>query len=154
MNEWIVGIVGSIVGSLITLLIQIVVRWVREVRAPYTGTWEDKIYNSEGIIVKRDRWICRQRGEEVFGIIVRVFPNDQRHRQWLFLGRIRSNNLFGLYWSKDPSIPSFGSVYLHQSHDFKFRGHYLKFEDDIGDVGPVRIDLFRTDRGGLIAATE
>lgn len=112
--DFILGIAMSLIAAIIMGLAQIAHRRTREVSAPYSGVWEDEIFDAAGDAIKRDRFEFRQYGEVLSGDITRIYPGNQNHRQYGFTGRIRDGVFFAVFWSLDPSIPSNGSWYLRQ----------------------------------------
>jgi len=80
LEQFGIGVLGSIAGGLTVLLVQYVARKTIEERAPLTGSWENHIFDEAGTLVKRDALDVRQRGERINGSIRRVEPSDQTHR--------------------------------------------------------------------------
>lgn len=142
------GILCSVVGGVILHLMKSLAVYISELRGPYTGKWENRIYNSSGGLVKVDRMSLRQRGEEVKGTIKRISPEKQKCKIWRFQGRIIDQNLFATYWSKQKRIKSYGSWYVRQKADDKFSGVYLKYSNaDAKEVDSVEITMTKLPSG-------
>jgi hypothetical protein len=137
-------IIAAVAGGLIILAAQWIFERVRERKGGYTGIWEDQIFDDAGQIVKRDRHDLRQKGNEAFGYIERIFPDDQKHRKWHLYGRFRGSDFFAIFWATDPSVPSYGCWYVHQTDDDTFSGYYLRLSDtDHKQVATIPIRLQR-----------
>lgn len=140
MEGLVIGIIASIVGGLAVLIIQKLIKIVREQSSSYTGKWEIHIYDKADNIIKRDLVNVFQVGDELYGNIERVFPAHQVHRRWNMKGRLRGKDFFALFWSIDPTIQSFGCWYVHQKDDFLFEGYYLKLDEKTKlGVKPIKL---------------
>ena len=145
LNEMILRILCSVIGATLVILVQILIRFISEKRGAFTGKWENHIYNENGEIIKRDSLNVKQRGDLIHGFIKRFQPEDQSHRKWKMIGRIRGKDFFAIFWSRDPSIISYGCWYVHQKSDFRFEGYYLKFhEKSKYRIKPIRLDFVRS----------
>jgi len=95
-----------------------------------TGKWEQIIYKGlSQEIEKRDVIECKQSGEVVEAEIFRVFPEEQKGREWHFSGRFRNHKLFGHFWSdaKDAvNALSFGTIYLVEDKKNLLTGNYVR----------------------------
>jgi hypothetical protein len=125
MNNFFISLASGLVGAVLVFLVQKAYQYLMEIRAPYTGTWYDSLYDEHGNVVKRDVLKIRQRGDTLTGNISRISPTEQQHRKWLFSGRLRSNNFFAIFWSTSHDVQSYGSWYLTQVDDDHFTGYYL-----------------------------
>ena len=111
-----------------------------------TGTWEDRIYDPEGEVVKSDIITLRQVGEEIAGSIRREYPVEQAHRRWEISGKVLGKDFIAIFWSENPEITSHGCWHLRRRSESLFTGYYLK--TDAGDLvsqTPVRLDLIRKE---------
>ncbi len=109
-----------------------------------TGTWEDRIYDPEGEVVKSDIITIRQVGEEIAGNIRREHPPEQAHRKWEISGKVIGKDFIAIFWSDNPEITSHGCWHLRREHEDLYSGYYMK--TDAGDLlssKPVRLDLVR-----------
>lgn len=143
-DSFIIGALSSIAGALLVLAVQYAARRIQEHRSPFTGEWEDYIFDENGKVVKKDRISMRQRDDTVNGKIARIEPSSQNHRRWKFIGKIFGPNVFAIFWPVDKSIPSYGCWYVHQKDDFTFEGFYLKLDEGRdGKIHKVPIGLKR-----------
>ncbi len=109
-----------------------------------TGTWEDRIYNPEGEVIKSDVITLRQVGQEIAGNIHRENPIDQSHRRWEIAGKVIDKDFIAIFWSDNPETTSNGCWHVRRENDSLYSGYYMK--TDAGDLltaNPVRIDLVR-----------
>jgi hypothetical protein len=137
-------VIAAVVGGIIILIAQWIWHKIQESRGGYTGIWENQIFDENKNVVKRDRLDLRQTGEQAAGHIQRLFPENQRHRQWNLAGRIKGRDFFAIFWSLDPSVHSYGCWYIHQVDDDTFRGYYLRLsETDHDQITPIEISLHR-----------
>lgn len=148
LRDVIGGTSTSVAGAVLMLVSQIIFWKVREFRAGYTGEWETNIFDDQGRIAKRDHLDVRQRAELVYGTINRIFPDAQKHRRWRFYGRLRGNDFFAIFWSKDVSVISYGCWYVHQVSDHKFSGYYLRLSDEGAQVTGIPLDIVRKTSTG------
>jgi len=147
-SEFLISVISSIVGAAFVFLAQFLYRFINERYAPFTGLWENHIYNEKGEIIKRDLIKVKQRGEILHGVISRFEPEDQIHRQWKMIGRIRGQDFFAIFWSIDPGVYSYGSWYVRQRGDYHFEGYYLKFveEEEKYGIKPIRLDFNKSTK--------
>ena len=109
-----------------------------------TGTWEDRIYDPEGEVIKSDIITLRQVGEEIAGNIRREFPTEQAHRKWEISGKVVGKDFIAIFWSDNPEITSHGCWHLRRQNDSLFSGYYMKTDaGDLPSAKPVRLDLVR-----------
>ncbi len=109
-----------------------------------TGTWEDRIYDLEGKVIKSDVITLRQVGQEIAGNIRRENPAEQAHRRWEIAGKVLGEDFIAIFWSDNPEITSHGCWHLRRENDSLYSGYYMK--TDAGDLltaNPVRFDLIR-----------
>ncbi|MGD8352569.1 MAG: hypothetical protein PVJ01_00265 [Pseudomonadota bacterium] len=107
-----------------------------------TGTWEDRIYDPEGEVIKSDIITLRQVGEEIAGTIRREYPAEQAHRKWEISGKVVGKDFIAIFWSENPEITSHGCWHLHRENDSLFTGYYMKTDaGDLLSAKPVRLDL-------------
>lgn len=109
-----------------------------------TGTWEGKIYDPEGAVIKSDVITLRQVGEEIAGNIRREYPAEQAHRRWEIAGKVIGKDFISIFWSDNPETTSHGCWHLRRENDSLFTGYYMK--TDTGDLltaNPVRLNLVR-----------
>ncbi|MFH2066482.1 MAG: hypothetical protein ABIK15_14880 [Pseudomonadota bacterium] len=152
MYEMIIGVTASIVGGLAVILIQKIIQTVREQNNPYTGKWENHIFDEDGNIIKRDILNVYQIGDELYGDIERVFPPNQIHRRWKMTGRLKGKDFFAIFWATDPTISSYGSWYVHQKDDFLFEGYYLKFDEKKKyGIKPIRLNFVKCTHANRLA---
>jgi hypothetical protein len=112
---------------------------------PMTGTWEDRIYDETGDVVKSDIVELEQSGTEVTGTIRRKVPGDQDSRRWSLSGRILDGVFLAIFWSDNPGAASYGCWYLEPTNDSLLTGYYIKMEGSSErPPKPIRIDLQRT----------
>jgi hypothetical protein len=121
-----IGIASSVAGGLVVLFIQWASGRIQERGAPFTGTWYATIYDDAGVPIKRDIVDVRQRGERLEGTIRRKVPIDQHEKKWQFRARCRSNVIFGMFWSLDTGIVSFGTFTLRYADDGEYHGFYMR----------------------------
>lgn len=109
-----------------------------------TGTWENRIYDPEGEVVKSDIVTIRQVGEEIAGNIRREHPPEQAHRKWELSGKVIGKDFIAIFWSDNPEITSHGCWHLRQQNDSLYSGYYFKTDTaDLLSAKPVRMDLER-----------
>ncbi len=109
-----------------------------------TGTWEDRIYDPEGEVIKSDIITLRQVGEEIAGNIRREFPTEQAHRKWEISGKVVGKDFIAIFWSDNPEITSHGCWHLRRQNDSLFSGYYMKTDaGDLLSATPVRLDLVK-----------
>jgi len=141
-----IGIISSIIGGIVVICVQKLVKSIKEKSNPYTGKWENHIYDNNGTVIKRDVIDVRQNGIEMNGTIKREFPPDQIHRRWEMTGRIVGKDFFAIFWSTDPTINSYGSWYVHYKNDFLFEGYYLKLNEKAKHgVSLIRLDFVKSN---------
>ena len=141
MSGFWLGVVSSIFGAVVVLLAQYLYRRRNEKRSPYTGLWVNKIYDENDNVIKRDMVHLRQKNRQITGVIRRIYPLDQTHRQWILSGRMQGRNMFSIFWSDDQSIHSYGCYFIRQKNDFSFEGYYLK----MSKTPPYKIESIRVD---------
>jgi hypothetical protein len=109
-----------------------------------TGTWEDRIYDSEGEVIKSDVITLRQVGQEIAGNIRREYPAEQGHRRWEIAGKLIGEDFIAIFWSENPEIISHGCWQLRRENESLYTGYYLKTDaGDLLSADPVRFDLVR-----------
>ena len=147
LNEFMINLISGFIGAFLILVIQFLYKRFSEINSPFTGDWEDIIYDENGIVIKQDQIRIRQKGDVVYGNIKRFKPENQKHRRWKFSGRIHGKNFIAIFWPKDKSIPSFGCWYVHQHDDFLFKGHYLKLDEKKArKIKKVPVDIKRINQ--------
>ena len=109
-----------------------------------TGTWEDRIYNPDGEVVKSDVITLRQVGQEIAGNIRREYPAEQSHRRWEISGKVIGKDFIAVFWSDNPEITSHGCWSLRRETDSLYSGYYMKTgSGDFLSGNQVRMDLVR-----------
>ena len=128
VRDLIIAIVGAVAGGFIVLGFEYVGRWWQERRGLLTGKWTGMIFDpSSGNVIKEDVVVCRQRRNSVHADISRLKPEDQSKRRWGFIGRYHDGAVFGYFWSSDPMVYSFGTIFLRQTTAEKFSGYMSDF---------------------------
>ncbi len=135
----------GVLGGILTLLAQWGWERIQEKRGIFTGKWEQLIYKTNDIntLEKRDLLVCRQRGRLVQAKITRVYPENQKGREWTFYGRYARGTLFGHFWSKDEKNPSFGTIFLRQIDSECFKGFYTRYQRIVEDYEKDTITITR-----------
>lgn len=148
--EWLWSLVdvrdfaNTLIGAMGAIVLQWIARLYRELKGPYTGRWETRIFDEAGNVTKVDHLNIRQRGKFVRISIRRVYPLDQRHRSYLARGRIDGHDFYAIFWPKDDSIVSFGSWLVHQTNDRLFEGFYLRLDELVEKrVAQFRLEISR-----------
>jgi len=109
-----------------------------------TGTWEDRIYDPEGAVIKSDVITLRQVGEEIAGSIRREFPAEQAHRKWEIAGKLIGSDFIAIFWSRNPEVTSHGCWHLRRENEALYSGFYMKTDaGDLLSARPVRMDLVK-----------
>jgi hypothetical protein len=109
-----------------------------------TGTWESRIYDPEGEVIKSDVITLRQVGQEMARNIRRESPAEQAHRIWELAGKVIGKDFIAIFWSDDPEITSHGCWHVRRENDSLFSGYYMKTDaGDFPSANPVRLDLVR-----------
>lgn len=144
MDSFYIGVLSSIVGGLLLGLIYFLIRRLKERHAPFTGIWENRIRNSEGEVIKRDRSYMRQRGNFIYGTCSRLIPENQTDRAWKFAGRVAGSSIYFIYWSTDPRrFDSHGCLAVRQESRDLYKGYYLKVDKNTFQMVPHRVDMVR-----------
>ncbi len=124
-------------GGFLVLFFQWLATRVSVARGEFTGTWEESIFAQDQaadqprIVEKRDHAKCKQNGDTVRADIKRVFPEEQKGREWSFVGRYRDQVLFGHFWSKNMTNPSFGTIFLQETQLGCFTGSYTRLDREV-----------------------
>lgn len=144
------GIIIGIVGIAVTIIIGVtpfIYKRIKEKKAPYTGIWEDKIYDTNNNMVKKDYFYLKQKGNIITGTAKRVFPENQNYRRYEVYGRLSGKDFVAIFWATDRSVLSYGCWFITQVNDSTFKGHYLKMSKDRGNRSPSkRADLVRSNK--------
>ena len=147
-NEFVIGVLAGIASSILLWIIQYIIKSLIENNKPFSGIWENHIYDDSGNVIKRDELIVKQNDETLSGDIKRLEPQDQAHRKWKMFGKVRGANLFAIFWSTNTSITSYGCWFVHQKSDFLYEGYYLKLDEATRlKVKPIRLDFVRSSKG-------
>lgn len=96
-NGLIVGIITGFIVSIVCFMLNQLVCIVKIRNSKFSGEWEQLIFNNnyyEGNPIKRDVYKLKHKkirysGNLVInieGTIIRIFPQDQKHRKWDFIG--------------------------------------------------------------------
>ena len=127
-SSYIIGISGIIIGiiSIVIALAPLIYKRFKEVRSPYTGIWEDRIYDDNNNVIKRDIFYLKQNGNEIIGTAKRIFPKDQNHRRYEVYGKLLGRDFVAIFWATDQSILSYGCWFITQRNDTTFVGSYLR----------------------------
>lgn len=109
-----------------------------------TGTWEGRIYDPEGEVIKSDVITLRQVGQEIAGNIRREYPAEQTHRRWEIAGKLIGKDFIAIFWSDNREIISHGCWHVRRESDSLYTGYYLKTDaGDMPGADPVRLDLVK-----------
>lgn len=122
------GIIGSLIGAVLVVLVQERISFLRARHGFLTGQWLQLIYDDQGKVIKRDRLDLRHEGNIIKGHYCRLEPSDQKFKEWQFSGRLEGHLLYGLYWSSDlkKNPGSYGTSQLHMINQAKFTGFYTR----------------------------
>jgi hypothetical protein len=108
------------------------------------GSWEERIYDSRGNVIKRDIITLNQEGDQITGDIQRIAPGEQSQRRWKLAGKVIGRDFLAIFWSENPDVVSHGCWHLQYTSDSLFTGYYLKAgKGDLSAASAVRIDLVR-----------
>lgn len=149
MYDFYINLISGLVGALLVYLFQRFYGVITEKNSPYTGTWYDSIYDDAGHIVKQDIFDVKQRGDTLTGTIARSSPPEHRHRKWLFIGKMRGERFFAIFWSTTQDIQSYGCWYMTQVDDDHFAGYYLSLQKTINDENGKMLEELRPTRIAL-----
>lgn len=87
-------------------------------RGPLRGIWWQHIPHFHDQPQKLDMIKCRNSGKSVTAHIQRKEPADEAHRNWNFEGRAQGNLLYGIFYSRNASDLSYGTILLHKHDEF------------------------------------
>lgn len=122
------GIVGSLLGALVVLLIKEVLSYLKSRKGVFTGEWDQIIPAQQGEPAKHDLVHCQHIGRNIEGKIERLQPKEQRYKNWRFQGQVRSQVLFVTFWTtneaKNPG--SYGTIQLNIITETQLSGFYVK----------------------------
>ena len=108
------------------------------------GSWEDRIYDSRGKIVKTDAVTLSEEGDQITGEIRRTTPENQAHRRWKLVGKVIDQDFLAFFWSENPGIVSHGCWNLRKTGESVLTGYYLKAGgEDLSAASAIRIDLVK-----------
>ena len=144
---FIVVTIWEIVKSIFTKIIAEKVITHFNKRNDFSGTWEDQIFDSNGVVEKKDKFLIVQNGIELSGTIERLFPADQNYRRWKFKGNIQDDSIIACFWPTNKTDASFGCLFVKKQSDGHFVGYYLSRQylsraiTDQNALQPTRIDL-------------
>lgn len=145
----VLGVITSMIGSMLVIGIQLANRRRKESAAPFTGLWDATIYNEDGTVAKRDKVSARQKGDHLQGYIVRQEPTTPQHqgKKWCFKAMIRGQVIFGMFWSLDQRVVSFGTFTLRYVGDNEYHGFYMRHQTREASVGCFedKIHIIRYD---------
>lgn len=118
------------------------VNWFRSHASPYSGEWEQQIYeasdvNCKGSPIKIDTYKIKHKKSiyagklvvNVTGTIMRNSPSGQTDKRWNFIGYLDGDVLTIIYQSREGQ-KSRGCIYVKLVEDFKFKGYYLEEHKD------------------------
>lgn len=142
-HDVVLAIVGAVAGQTLVLLCWMIV-WMRSMRGPLAGWWEDRIFNGHECI-KSDIVRLYHVGSHVVGWAARQSsPNEgDCGRRWYFAGRQNGNELFGIFWEISRSAPRNVAMFMTQRDDGHFEGRYLRLHENKRGATNVRIELHR-----------
>ncbi|OGP66106.1 MAG: hypothetical protein A2169_15890 [Deltaproteobacteria bacterium RBG_13_47_9] len=122
------GIIGSVIGALLVLLVDRTLAYIREERGPFTGDWDQLIPAQKDQPAKHDIVHCRNNGSKLSGDIERVEPTGQSYKKWRFEGKREGALVFLLFWSTDRerNPDSYGTIQLHMVGKNHWHGFYVK----------------------------
>ena len=150
MVAWLSNNLSGIIVGIISSGIVVVMGWfgktylgyLRIKKSEYTGKWDQFIYAQDddmyqGEVLKRDQYEIKHSKVKYTGNLVtnlcgtiqRVFPLEQTHRHWDFIGYLDGEVLTILYQAMEGQ-KSRGCIYLRLYRDFEFRGFYLEEHKD------------------------
>jgi|ERR1700688_2503535 len=135
------AIIAGLIGSVLAIPVYNRLSRLRIWRRDYDGVWLTEIFDTGGNVVKRDEMVLQQTGDDLEGLICRIFPEDQAHRRWHFRGHVRGEVMLGMFWATENIVTSYGCWYvtLTQARDYCFEGLY--FRSDGSRIIPVRLRL-------------
>lgn len=157
-NGLIVGIITGFIVSIVCFMLNQLVCIVKIRNSKFSGEWEQLIFNNnyyEGNPIKRDVYKLKHKkirysGKLIInieGTIIRIFPQDQKHRKWDFIGYLEGEVLTILYQAQEGQ-KSRGCIYVKLYNDFEFRGYYLEgHKDGTIDKTPLIIKKRRDKYG-------
>jgi hypothetical protein len=151
MTNLLWGVIGSVAGAVLVLLIQEILSFLKSRHGVLTGKWEQLIYNAEQEPVKKDTVKCRHIGDSLTGEIQRFYPKDQSFKKWRFQGKVRRNLFFGIFWSTDVkrNVTSYGTLQLYLENESLMKGFYVRLKvksDEVRfseELTPVRFEWKR-----------
>lgn len=137
-QEFILGIIASLIGALILWGFEEFVKAVRT-RSPFTGYWFSLIYENEEI-VKSDLYHLKhnRRTKEVSGWMERVFPLEQKGRKWRVTGIQNGQDLIIFSHSNKLSTSTAAAV-CRLTRDNYFEGFYLRYSENKKEIEKVEI---------------
>lgn len=124
-------LIAGFIGSGLTFLASWLWKAWKESRGAFSGRWDQLIY-TETIVpgmfespVKHDLLSVKHSNDTIRVDIKRMEPEDQKQREWYFIGRFTNGQIYGYFWSKTIADPSYGTILLRQRERNCFRGFYL-----------------------------
>lgn len=143
LTDLYINIIAGLIGAGLIYVLQKTYFFIREKRAPLSGTWYVTYENPE----INDEFIIKQRGESVSGQIIRRLPSDESQRKWIFEGRFKEQVFFASFWASNEDTIGYGCWFLSRVNEDLFRGYmliptqlHLRTSDM---VKPVKIELRR-----------
>ena len=119
---------------------------IKRKKSPFTGIWEDEIYEN-GIIVKKDIFFLKQKGDLITGTAKRIFPDDQTERRYDIQGKIIGHDFVAFFGATNKIALSYGSWFLSQVNDTTFDGNYLKMTKQNCEQSPmIHLKLKRSNK--------
>lgn len=122
------GLIGSVIGALLIWLSENISRSLRTRRGELSGLWYQIIPQHGTEPNKIDRVECKQINDRLTGNISRIFPPNQRFKEWEFEAKTKRNLLFGTFWSRDTSKNpgSYGTLQLNIIDEKHLEGFYVR----------------------------
>lgn len=119
---------GGLVGVVLTWGYEVIRSSWRWSRGPMRGRWYQVIPSFKDQPRKVDEVVCRHSGRTVTASIRRRVPADESHRSWRFEGQTQGNLLYGIFFSRDASEISYGTIQMHKQDEFGnvWRGTYCR----------------------------
>ena len=90
------GVVGSLIGALLAIVVQEAIKVYRSKRGYLTGAWRQVITGTDGFPDRFDLVDLKSIGNSMTGTISRVQPKEQNFKKWKFVGELRGSFVFEL----------------------------------------------------------